>query len=101
MAPSTMPKDWCSEMIPAPTRPEVITMVAVELWITAVTTRPIRKPTTGLLVTFSIAVLKAPDEPCFRPSPIRRMPYKNRASPPKREIKLKMVMVVSPECGKQ
>ena len=31
LAPSTMPTDWCSVRMPAPTRPEVSTMVAVEL----------------------------------------------------------------------
>ena len=30
LAPMTMPSDWRSVMIPAPTRPEVMTMVAVD-----------------------------------------------------------------------
>ena len=73
-APKITPIDWCSDITPAPTRPDVSTIVAVELWITAVTTRPSRKPTSGLFVTFSIARLNASDEPFFSPSPIRRIP---------------------------
>ena len=94
-APRMTPIDWCSDITPAPTRPDVSTIVAVELWMTAVTTRPSRKPTSGLFVTFSIARLKASDEPFFSPSPIRRMPYRNSARPPKRVIKLKIVISVS------
>ena len=62
LAPSTTPMDWRSVSSPEPTRPEVSTMVAVELWITAVTSSPKRKPMMGVLVTFS------------SPSPIRRIP---------------------------
>ena len=65
-APRMTPIDWCSDITPAPTRPDVSTIVAVELWMTAVTTRPSRKPTSGLFVTFSIARLKASDEPFFQ-----------------------------------
>ena len=73
-APRMTPIDWCSDMMPAPTRPDVSTIVAVELWMTAVTPRPSRKPTRGLFVTFSIALLNASEEPRLSPSPIRRMP---------------------------
>ncbi len=73
-APRMMPMDWCSVSTPAPTRPEVSTMVAVELWMTAVTPRPSRKPTSGLFVTFSIATLSASDEPFFKPSPMSCIP---------------------------
>lgn len=49
-------------------------MVAEELWMTAVTQSPSRKPTMGLFVIFPIAFFSAPDEPCFSPSPIMRIP---------------------------
>ena len=73
-APRMMPMDWCSVMMPAPTSPDVRTIVAVELWMTAVTQSPSRKPTMGLFVTLPIAFFSAPDEPCFSPSPIMRIP---------------------------
>ena len=74
MAPMMMPSDWCSVRIPAPTRPAVITIVAVDDWISAVTIRPSRKALTGLLVTCSMAFLSVPEEFSFSASPIRRMP---------------------------
>ena len=52
LAPRMMPRDCLKVMRPAATRPEVITIVAVELWMTAVMSRPTRNPATGLLVTF-------------------------------------------------
>ena len=95
-APRITPMDWCSDMMPAPTRPDVSTMVAVELWMTAVTPRPSKNPTSGLFVTFSIALLNASEEPLFSPSPIRRIPYRNSARPPKREMMLKIVIIFEP-----
>ena len=73
-APTTMPRLWRSVMMPAPTRPEVMTIVAVEDWIRAVTPRPSRKALTGLFVTFSITIFSVPEEPSLRPLPISRMP---------------------------
>ena len=83
-APMIMPSDWCSDRRPAPTRPDVITIVAVDDWMIAVTPRPKRKALIGLFVTDSIAFLSAPEELSLRPSPIRRMPYRNMARPPNR-----------------
>ena len=59
-------------------------MVAVDDWISAVTPSPRKKAFRGLLVTLSITRFRAPEEPSLRPSPIRRMPYRNMASPPSR-----------------
>ena len=73
-AQTIMPKDCRSDRIPAPTRPEVITIVAVEDWISAVTAIPSRKAFSALSVTFSITILNVPDEFSFSESPIRRMP---------------------------
>ncbi len=74
LAPTIMPTDWCREMIPAPTRPEVITMVAVDDWITAVINRPRRNAFTGVLVAFSRAFFSVPEELSLRPSPMMRIP---------------------------
>ena len=49
-------------------------MVAVEDWISAVTPRPRRKARTGPPVSFSMAIFSVPEEPCFRLSPMRRIP---------------------------
>ena len=85
LAPMMMPRDWCSVRMPALTRPAVMTMVAVEDWISAVTSTPRRKALTGLLVTLPITTLSVPEEFSFSASPMRRMPYKNMARPPRRD----------------
>ena len=73
-APTMMPSDWRSVRMPAPTRPEVMTIVAVDDWISAVTKMPRRNALKELFVTFSMALLSVPEEFSFRESPIRRMP---------------------------
>ena len=82
-APMMIPRDWRRDRIPAPTRPEVITMVAVEDWISAVTAIPSRNALKALSVTFSMMLLKVFEEFSFSESPIRRMPYRNIARPPR------------------
>ena len=95
LAPMMMPSDWVSVRIPAPTRPEVITIVAVDDWIRAVTSRPSMNAFTGLLVTCSIAIFSVPEEFSFRESPMSRMPYRNIASPPSNEITSNMLILSS------
>ena len=95
LAPMMMPRDCRRVMIPAPTRPEVITMVAVLDCIMAVTASPSRNALMGLFVTLSIATFRVPEELSFRPSPISRMPYRNMASPPNRVSILKKSIVFS------
>ena len=73
-APMMMPSDWWSVRIPAATRPEVITMVAVEDWMSAVTRMPRPSALSGLSVSFSMTFFSVPEEPSFRESPMRRMP---------------------------
>ena len=90
LAPMTMPRDCLSVMMPAPTRPDVMTMVAVEDWMMAVTRTPSRNALKGLLVTCSMTTFRVPEELSFRPSPIMRMPYRNMAKPPNSEITLKI-----------
>ena len=60
--------------MPAATRPEVITIVAVEDWMSAVTRIPRPRAFKGFPVSFSMTFFSVPEEPSFRESPIRRMP---------------------------
>ena len=85
-----IPRDCLSEIMPAVTRPDVITIVAVDDWMTAVTITPKKKALTGLFVTFSITTFNVPEDPSFRLLPMSFIPYRNKASPPKRDITLKM-----------
>ena len=73
-APTMMPRDWRRDRMPAPTRPDVMTMVAVEDWIRAVTAMPRIKAFSALSVTFSMTSFSVPEEFSFRESPISRMP---------------------------
>ena len=66
-----------------------MTMVAVEDWMSAVTSTPSTNAFSGLFVTLLMAFFSVPEEFSFRESPIRRMPYRNIASPPRSEITLK------------
>ena len=74
LAPRTIPMDWRKVRNPAPTRPTVNTMVAVELWIIQVTSIPKINPMAGLLVTLARAAFMAPPEDFFNSSPIIRIP---------------------------
>ena len=67
-----------------------MTMVAVELWMRAVTKTPRMKAFRGLSVTLPMIRFRVPEEFSFRESPMRRMPYRNMAKPPSREITLKI-----------
>ena len=85
-APSTMLIDCLRLSMPAPIRPTVSTIVAVELCITLVTRVPVSMPSAALWVTFSSMLLRALLELLLRPSPIMSIPYKNMESPPRSEI---------------
>ena len=93
LAPIMMPRDWRSVRRPAPTRPDVMTMVAVDDWMIAVTATPRRKALKELFVTRSIICLSVPEELSLSPSPIRRMPYRNMARPPSSVSALKKFMI--------
>ena len=84
-APTIIPSDCRRDRMPAPTRPDVITMVAVDDWISAVTAIPSTKALSALSVTFSMTLFSVSEEFSFRESPIRRMPYRNMARPPSRD----------------
>ncbi len=62
-APMMIPSDWCSVMSPAPTSPEVNTIVAVELWMTAVTRRPQEKADERIVRDLFHGFFKRPEDP--------------------------------------
>ena len=72
-----------------------MTIVAVDDWMIAVTARPRRKALKTLFVTDSMICLSVPDELSLSPSPISRIPYRNKASPPASVNTLKKSMIVS------
>ena len=74
LAPMTMDTACFRFSTPAPIRATARTMVAVELWITAVTSAPVRTPTITLLVTFSRTRFRVSPELFFRPSPMTSIP---------------------------
>ena len=71
-------------------------MVAVEDWISPVTASPKRNALNGLSVAFPSSFFSVSDEDDFSPSPMIRIPYKNRDNPPKRVITLKIDTFVIP-----
>ena len=71
-----------------------ITVVAEELWMTAVTHRPKKKPLRGLSVSLLRIFCSWPPA-CFSSAlPMMSIPNKNRARPPSSEKTLKMVISV-------
>ncbi len=73
----------CVKLIsPALTNPTTITVVAEELWITAVTIAPTPVPIILFVVSFSRIFFKlSPDDFCS-PSDINCIPVRNKPSPP-------------------
>ncbi|MCR5695330.1 MAG: hypothetical protein K6G89_10275 [Clostridia bacterium] len=65
MAPNIMPTDCLTFSTPAATRPAVMTIVAVDDCMTAVTSKPRRKALIGLFVTVSSTFFRAPEELYF------------------------------------
>ena len=74
LAPRTMETACFNVRTPAPIKATARTMVAVELWITAVTKAPVRTPVTTLPVSFPRTFLRAAPELFFRPSPMISIP---------------------------
>ena len=82
LAPIITPIAWGKLIIPALTNPTTITVVALLLCITIVTTIPTKTPIITLLVSSSIILLSFDPADFWSPSPIRFIPYKNRPRPP-------------------
>ena len=82
LAPMMTPIAWCSCIRPELTKPTAMTVVALEDWMTAVTTRPSRRPRTGDAVILLRMPCSLPPAICSRDLPMTSMPYKNKARPP-------------------
>ena len=89
-APMMIPTACLSFMMPEFTSPTTITVVADDDWITPVTAAPSRTPFIGVDVSFSSIFSSLPPAVLARPSPITFIPYKNIASPPRRDNTLKI-----------
>ena len=93
MAPMMMPMACLTFIMPELTKPTTMTEVAEEDWMMAVTPVPNRTPLMGLpesLYSTSSSLLPAT---FFRPSPMRVMPKRKRATPLSSAITLEMPMV--------
>ena len=69
-------------MRPELTKPTTITVVAEELWITAVTPRPVKKPARRPVVILPSRERRRPPARRSSACPISVMPNRNRHSPP-------------------
>ena len=74
LLPMMMPMAWCSSMMPLLTKPTTITVVALELWITAVTASPSRNPLKGFSVRRARIFCSRLPACRSRDLPIRSMP---------------------------
>ena len=73
----------CRSVIsPELTKPTTMTVVADELWMMAVTPRPVRKPTSGLPVIWSSSERSLLPARRSSAEPIRLMPNRNSDKPP-------------------
>ena len=81
-APIIRLSDCCSVIRPEFTKPTTMTVVAEELWITAVTTRPVRKPMNLLSVSFPRIYLRLFPALLSRACPMMFIPNRKRLSPP-------------------
>ena len=74
LAPITIETACFRVNAPAPSNATARTMVAVELWITAVTKVPVKTPMITLLVSLPSTRFSAAPELFFRPSPMTSIP---------------------------
>ena len=73
----------CFKVItPELTKPTTMTVAAEELWITAVTTRPVRKPAVLFWVSLARSSFRLPSARRSNASLITLMPNRNRLKPP-------------------
>ena len=85
-----------SVMRPELTKPTTITVVAEELWITAVTPRPVRSHASLLLVNFSSRERSCPPARRSRACPIKLIPNSNKLRPPIKVSTLKISITFTP-----
>lgn len=81
---------WVNFMMPEFTKPTTMTVEAEEDWMTAVTPAPNKTPLYLLEVRFSSIDFSRCPEIRAKLSPINSIPYKKRASPPRRVRTLKI-----------
>ncbi len=96
LAPMMTFMDCCSVIRPEFTKPTTMTVVAEELWIMAVTTRPVRTPANFPEVSRLKMLLSLLPARRSRACPISDMPNKNRHRPPIRLRTLNKLMFLSP-----
>ena len=82
LAPITTGMAWRRCMMPELTKPTIITVVAEEDWITAVTPAPSSTPLTALSVSCSKTDFSRLPARFSKASPMTNMPYRNIARPP-------------------
>ena len=85
LAPIIIHTACCKVIICALTNPTTITVVALELWITAVTSAPTMTPKNRFEVNFSKICFKRSPAAASRPFPIICIPYRNKANPPNKD----------------
>ena len=85
LAPMMTPMALLRDRSPALTKPTTITVVALEDWITAVTSRPTSTAVNLLRVRASKRRFILLPAACSKPSPIVLMPKRNRPRPPSSE----------------
>ena len=82
LAPITTGMPWESCMMPELTKPTTMTVVAEELWMTAVTAAPKATALKGCRVRFSRIGRRRRPARFSSDSPMICIPYKNMANPP-------------------
>ena len=90
LAPMITPMDCRRVMTLELTKPTTMTVVAEELWMTAVTPIPVRKPLILLLVSLPRSDFSPLPAYRSRPSPITFIPNRNRHNPPIKASTLKI-----------
>ena len=98
LAPMITPMDCFRVISRELTKPTTMTVVAEELWITAVTPRPVRKPLILLSVNLPRRVFRLFPARRSRPSPITFIPNRNRQRPPIMVNTSKIVIVNASFC---
>ena len=82
LAPIIRLKDCLRVIRPELTKPTTMTVVAEELWMAAVTTRPVRKPTNLLSVSLPRILFRLFPARLSRACPMMFIPNRKRLSPP-------------------
>ena len=83
LAPIITPMAWRSVIRPALTKPTSMTVVALLLWMTAVTAAPTTTPLSSVDVRADSTLLILSPAARRSPSPSSVMPYKKRPRPPR------------------